>query len=106
MAEARQRSDWDKVSWLGAIIINAQRTKGDKFVTPAQINPYLADRQKPAPKSKDVGALAAAFGITGPPADARPAPGPLTLAAREQERREQEQREQETSEQPAEPDEE
>lgn len=85
MAETRQRSDWDKLSWLGAIIINSQRTKGDKLVTPAQINPFLADRRKPAPKSKDVAALAAAFGITEPPKDGRPAPGPLTLAARQRE---------------------
>lgn len=92
------------MSWLGAIVINAQRTKGDKFVTPAQINPYLADRRKPAPKSKDVGALAAAFGVTGPPADGRPAPGPLTLAAMEKEKREKEERERAAREQAAEPD--
>lgn len=62
MADARQRTAWDKLSWLAAIVVNCQRTAKDRMFKPSELNPYTAEQTKKADKLSDVRALAAMFG--------------------------------------------
>ena len=54
MAQARQRSAWERTSWLLALIANVNRDpkRQPRAFRPADFDPYCGQREKPIPAGK------------------------------------------------------